>query len=124
MDNVIKQCNQLQQKLIAKYNLEGEQKIAFERAIATYDYLQNEGVIFTCLDILECFKYDEEPIAPNMDTIFALCEYIIKTIQFYELVYSKSAFTIKTNADIRAKEIIGSDNMWILETDQIRKEVK
>ena len=123
MDNVVKQCNQLQQKLIAKYNLEGEQKIAFERAIATYDYLQNEGVIFKCLDILECFKYDEEPIAPNMDTIFALCEYIIKTIQFYELVYSKSAFTIKTNADISAKEIIGSDNMWILETDQIRKEV-
>lgn len=112
MDTVQIECNRLTSYLKAKYELNSTQSEALDRAIAHYDYLQNEGVIFTStMDILECFinltcyADDQAPIAPNKTTIYALCEYIIETIKFYDLPTMK----IKSQADIKAKEIIGRE---------------
>jgi len=112
MDTVQIECNRLTSYLKAKYKLNSTQSEALDRAIAHYDYLQNEGVIFTStMDILECFinltcyADDQAPIAPNKTTIYALCEYIIETIKFYDLPTMK----IKSQADIKAKEIMGKE---------------
>lgn len=107
MDTIQIQCNRLVNTLKSKYNLDKEQGEALNRAIAKYDYFQNEGVVFTTIrDILECFAPEDSLIAPNEETLHtlcALCEYIIGTIQFYEL----PGYTIiKSEADIRAKEIM------------------
>ena len=106
MDTVQIECNRLINHLKAKYELNSTQSEALEMAIAHYDYLQNDGTIFTStLDILECFlnnSNNHTPIAPNTTTIYALCEYIIKTIKFYDL----PAMEIKSQADTKAMEII------------------
>ena len=109
MDTVQIECDKLTKDLKAKYELNSTQSEALDRAIAHYDYLQNDGTIFTStLDILECFINLEcyadklTPIAPNKNTIYALCEYIIETIKFYDL----STMKIKSQADIRAMEIM------------------
>lgn len=51
---------------------------------------------------LECYADNQIPIAPNKTTIYALCEYIIETIRFYDLPTMK----IKSQADIKAMEIM------------------
>ena len=109
MDTVQIECNRLINYLKAKYELNSTQSEALDRAIAHYDYLQNNGTIFTStMDILECFinlecyADNQMPIAPNKATIYALCEYIIETIRFYDLPTMK----IKSQADIKAMEIM------------------
>lgn len=99
MDTVQMQSEQLANTLKSKYKLDKEQSEVLDYAIATYDYFQNEGVIFTKqTDILDCFMTEDCMITPKQDTIYALCEYIIETIKFYPLWESY--------ADIRAKEIL------------------
>ena len=103
MDTVQIECNRLANYLKIKYDLNSTQSEALEQAIAHYDYLQNDGTIFTnAMDILECFVDNQIPIAPNKATIYALCEYIIETIKFYDLPTMK----IKSQADIKAMEIM------------------
>ena len=104
MDTVQIECNRLTNYLKTKYKLNPIQSEALEMAIAHYDYLQNDGTIFTnTMDILKCFLNSiKTPIAPNKATIYALCEYIIETIKFYDLPTMK----IKSQADIKAMEII------------------
>ena len=103
MDTVQIECNRLANYLKAKYELNSTQSEVLDRAIAHYDYLQNDGTIFTnTMDILECFTDNQIPIAPNKTTIYALCEYIIETIKFYDLPTMK----IKSQADIKAMEIM------------------
>ena len=103
MDTVQIECNRLANYLKIKYDLNSTQSEALDQAIAHYDYLQNDGTIFAnAMDILECFADNQIPIAPNKATIYALCEYIIETIKFYDLPTMK----IKSQADIKAMEIM------------------
>lgn len=105
MDNIQIQCNRLSNTLKSKYKLDETQKIALDQAIAKYDYLQNDGIIFTnTLEIIECFTNNEKPIAPSKECIFALCDYIIETIRFYDL--PTKILSIKSNADKYAHKIL------------------
>ena len=104
MDEVVKVSQELQKKLIEKYELNKTQVEVLNRAIANYDYEQNEGDIFTDqFAIMSLFCADEvdEATAPTGNCVFALCEYIIGTIDFYNLDgYSNS------NADKVALDIL------------------
>lgn len=105
MDNIQIQCNRLANTLKSKHELDTIQGIALDQAISQYDYLQNDGTIFTnTLDILECFINDEQPIAPSKNCIIALCEYIIGTIQFYDVPIP--TLTIKSRADEQAQILL------------------
>lgn len=105
MDNVQIQCNRLANTLKSRYELNKTQSVALDQAIAQYDYLQNDGTIFTStMDILECFINEERPIAPSKGCIFALCEYIIGTIQFYDVPVA--TLKIKSNADKQARKLL------------------
>lgn len=105
MDNVQIQCNRLANTLKSKYELDKTQSIALDQAIAKYDYEQNDGTIFnSTISILGCFMDNELIIAPSKDCIFALCEYIIGTIRFYDVPIP--TLTIKSNADKQARIIL------------------
>ena len=108
MDTVQIECDKLAKDLKAKYELNSTQSEELDRAIVHYDYLQNDGTIFTStMDILECFMdledyENNQPITPDKNTIYERWEYIIKTIKFYDLPTMK----IKSQANIKAMEIM------------------
>lgn len=111
MDNVHEICYKIATELKTKYDLNYAQQQVFDTAISRYDYQQNEAVLFTTQFAIftlftqnDTLSFDEEEmcqtthLAPTTDCIFAVCEYIVKTIQYYDLWKSK--------ADDRAKEIL------------------
>jgi len=98
MDKVIKDCTKIQKTLIDKYNLDYFQEETLNHAITQYDYEQNNGMIFTDqFAIMELFLSSEEPEpdeddiylisyrSPTLNCVFALCEYIIQTIKYYDI---------------------------------------
>lgn len=103
MDNTVKEMEAIQKRIANKYSLNTTENETFERAIATYDYLQNEGVIFNTRNILDCFE--EETAAPSTTLLKALCDYIVDTIAYYEPISINGRRYFNTNAENAAKDL-------------------
>jgi hypothetical protein len=105
MDDVREYCFKAQKKAVEKYGLDNTQAEILNTAIMEYDYEVNDGMIFTDqfgIISLFCSNEDDTLTAPTCDCIFALCEWIVETSKYYNVVMDsqseKIARTILTHS--------------------------